>query len=268
MEDKYICNSFVTRHRIARLGYSSTLQEVANHDYKGRNYFASIPEVDCLDLDTFEKAFHHDSDTTCDAAIGICQYRDGREAHCEIQLVEFKMDVENPANQEYSRLCRKDSHSRELIADDGFPVAHACYLVFADGVASRAQSYITKRSREDRTRKMWVVTGISEFQTEKIRFYRHDDAAFQSYLTSLQTSLLGYVENGNWEKFFNEIYERMEDSKQYLFTRYNLQKYYSIVQCLSKVIDASDYINQNIDSPNLDLYQFIDEEVKSACSTQ
>ena len=92
---EWIYNNEVVRGHSIYPVCHSTLNAVSRRDYG--NTYSFRPDIECLDMDTYEKNVLRKGqpDCTVDAVIGISTYENNRVSSPRLLLVELRMDYDN-----------------------------------------------------------------------------------------------------------------------------------------------------------------------------
>ena len=89
--------------------FGSSLKEISDRDYADKGYFEC--DIPAIDIDSYEVSLHGDNQRTVDAAIGICNERQGLPVNERLLLVELRMNYKNVDNLSISTLSEKEAHS-------------------------------------------------------------------------------------------------------------------------------------------------------------
>lgn len=149
---------------------ASTLQEISDRDYPSQKYFKSLPAIDALDLDTYEKSLHKGKSgnqaCTGDAVMGIALRKAGDHlVEQSLLLVELRMGYTNGDNLELENIRKKVEHSRDLLNENGSsPIYKDYFFIFTDTEASQANSKIRRKANEIGRMTNYKVLSVSNFK--------------------------------------------------------------------------------------------------------
>ena len=192
----------------------STLQGISDRDYPGKNYFKPLPNIDALDLDTYEKSLHKKSlECTGDATIGVAINKDGENlVDSYLLLVELRMGHKNGDNLKLEKIRKKVEHSIGILNSSGAVRIYQNYFfIFTDAEAPHAKNKINRRANEIGRMKQYKVFSVSEFKDMII------DPASLPYVPencaeSIKKSFAGALKNSsNFDKFSNYWSEKIKD---------------------------------------------------------
>lgn len=192
----------------------STLQGISNRDYPGKNYFKSLPSIDALDLDTYEKSLHKSStECTGDATIGVALNKVGDNlVDSYLLLVELRMGYKNGDNLDLGKIRKKVEHSRCILNSFGTVRIYQNYFfIFTDTEAPHAKNKINRRANEIGRMKQYKVFSVSEFKDIIIDPtslpyvpQNHAEDIKKSFAIALKSS-------SNFDNFSNHWSEKIED---------------------------------------------------------
>lgn len=154
----------VTGHTLARKVLSS-LKELSERDYPGAHYFEC--DVPALDMDSYETSLRGENRKTADAAVGICNERQGQPADGRLLLVELRMDYRSVSNLSVTSLLEKEYHTRELLRafpDDRRTDPSYC-LIFDYKIEQQAYSWMSRIHKSNRTTESWKIFSPGSFVT-------------------------------------------------------------------------------------------------------
>lgn len=153
-------NEIVQRHPI----YScckSTLNDVSNRDYPNTNYFN--PDIECLDMDTFETQTRHGyQDKTVDAVIGVGAYSNNRFGNGRLLLVELRIGYKNADNLSKSELEGKVIHTKQLLSAQTKCDKNSIFI-FSEKVAPQALRWMESHKHGGGLIKDFQVYSTKEF---------------------------------------------------------------------------------------------------------
>lgn len=163
MESLIFDNEYLRQHKLYALCKSS-LNEVSERDYPGKNYFS--PKIDCLDIDTYETAIcNGEKDHTMDAVIGISNCSAQKDiSNARLLLVELRMRYKSANGLSRSELEAKVRHTKSLIGND-LRVEPKSIFVFTELVAPQARYWISSLLREGGEIRNFVIWSVNEFNS-------------------------------------------------------------------------------------------------------
>lgn len=139
--------------------YVSTMNSLFARDYKGSRPFTN--DSAALDMDTIERDASGKNDCTMDCAIGICKYNGDAYTHEQMLLVEFRCDYKSSHNLDHTKMSRKVSHSKAMLAPSA---VHNCPIfIFEDNVVNQAQSWVRNYSSQYAEMRQWQVMKVADF---------------------------------------------------------------------------------------------------------
>lgn len=145
MDAKVFDNDFLHRHTLWQKCPSS-LNDVSERDYPGRNYFD--PRIDCLDMDVYERQIcGGQANCTTDAVIGISDYRGKEKRNPRLLLVELKMLVVAPDQHLIDDMVKKVNHTKILLGAE-LPIERKSWMIFNPDVAPQARYWVRNKSNE------------------------------------------------------------------------------------------------------------------------
>ena len=142
----------------------STLNEVSNLDYPNSNYFN--PDIECLDMDTYEKKVLRKShaDHTVDAVIGISTYENNRELNPRLLLIELRIGYESASNLSKTEMEGKVCYTKSLLGGEK-TIEKESLFIFSQRVASQAERWFDRQSRTGGEIKNCKACAVSDFST-------------------------------------------------------------------------------------------------------
>lgn len=213
MEQLIINNDYVHSNQLWSC-CKSTLQEISSRDYPDKNYFQSLPQIDALDLDAYEKSLRKkSSECTGDATIGVALNKQGDNfMDPYLLLIELRMGYKNGDNLDLSKIRKKVEHSKDILSDSGATRIYQNYFfIFTDTEAPHAKNKINRRANEIGRMKQYKVFSVSELNDMII------DPTSLPYVPencaeSIKKSFAGALKNSsNFEKFSNYWSEKIKD---------------------------------------------------------
>ena len=201
MEPSVYNNDFLSRHSL--FAYcASTLNEVSERDYPGKNYFD--PQIACLDVDTYETSVcHGNADSTTDAVIGISTCINKVMSSHRLMLVELRMNYQSANNLRKSDLESKVSHTKDLL-DGELPIDPQSIFVFTDSVAPQARHWIESRRHEGGLIKSFKAYSVREFCNNVKSI---DDMPYTPIFNPvrLTNELDSFVNTAQWKGLFEKL---------------------------------------------------------------
>lgn len=158
-----IYNNIILRKHSLSQKCLSTLYDVSCRDYGNTYYFN--PDIECLDIDTYEKKLRKGSPShTGDAVIGISTYKDNTANNPRLLIIELRMGYSNPTNLSYSEIADKISYTRSLLGGE-VTIDEESVLIFNDNVVSRAKNWLNRRSKTCAELRKCIACSVSDFNS-------------------------------------------------------------------------------------------------------
>lgn len=154
--------SAVTGHSLAR-GFLSSLKEISDRDYPGKNYFKH--DIPALDIDRYEVSREGSNQKTADAVVGICNRRQEKPVNGRLLMVELRMNYRNVENLSVSALSGKESHTRDILhgCPDDVLVDLTYCLVFDPGLEELATRWLFRQQRANSRLNAWKSFSPEKF---------------------------------------------------------------------------------------------------------
>lgn len=230
MEQLVYNNDTVAAHSLYNK-CGSTLNEVSNRDYPGKDYFNK--EILCLDMDIYEKnVLHSESpDCTVDAVIGISSYESSRTHNPRLLLIELRIDYKNIANLSKSEMERKVTHTKSLLSGEK-AIEKGCLFIFNDSISSQAKNWFSRQERTKGILKDCSACSVSDFST-KVK--SPSDFPYSPIHTEddIKTSVLPYLSNADWTNFRREINFWCDKARSYCSKNQSeYQHIETVVKCI------------------------------------
>lgn len=201
MEPVIYSNPTVERHPLWSRA-SGTLNEVSNRDKAGSNFFP--PEIECLDLDTYETNYvSGQNECTVDAVIGIQKCENKVRSDSRLLLVELRTNYANPNNMSKSELERKVSHSKDLLGSE-IPIHRQKLFVFTSDQAPVARHWMDSRRKEGGEIKNFEAMSVDDFN-ETVKSF--DDMPYQPIYppAEIENEIEALVNNAEWSKVIKKF---------------------------------------------------------------
>lgn len=201
MEPSVYNNEIVSKHTLYVL-CASTLNEVSERDYPGKNYFD--PQIACLDMDSYETSVSHgNADSTTDAVIGISTCVNKVMSEHRLLLVELRMRYQSANTLSKGDLESKVSHTRELL-DGELTIEHENVFVFNEKVAPQARHKIESWKHEGGLVTSFKVFSVMEFCNNVKSI---DDMPYTPKYDPVQlcNELDSYVKACEWSQLFGKL---------------------------------------------------------------
>lgn len=230
MEQLIINNDYVHGNQLWSC-CKSTLQVISNRDYPGKNYFKSLPSIDALDLDTYEKSLHKSStECTVDAITGVALKKVGNKlADSYLLLVELRMGYQNGGNLKLEEIQDKVKHSKDILISFGVSRIYQNYFfIFTDKEAPCAKNKIDRKIKEMGHMTEYKVVSVSDFKNLLINSAELPyvpKKAKEDIIKSFERVL---TSGSSFDDFWNYWAKEIE----YYKNRYDLQE----VENISKVL--------------------------------
>lgn len=163
MDEWIYNNEVINRHSLYSL-CGLTLNAVSNRDYPNSNYFN--PDIECLDMDAYEKNVLQKSyaDHTVDAVIGISTYVCNQARNARLLLIELRMGYKNISNLSETEIVMKISHTKSLVNSDA-NIEQKSLFIFDNKVATRAKNWFNRQSRTCKDLRYCETCSVGDFPT-------------------------------------------------------------------------------------------------------
>ena len=125
--------------------FKSTIKDLSERDYPGKNYFKR--DAASLDPDLMEHCGKSGyPDMTVDAVIGNCEYdvQKLRNSyyHKELVMIEFKIGEQRPGKDNFDTWTKKVRHTRDMLVKD-VKIHPYCYVILNEGCCLRVRRNLT-----------------------------------------------------------------------------------------------------------------------------
>ena len=211
--------------------YRSTLNRICLRDYN-KAYFSH--EIECTDLDSYEKGRHPDtSGPTVDAIVGIADLKDGtRTVNPRLALVELKIDVRNIANVRPADLKGKVSHSKSLLSP--CRTEKRIFLIYNSNVLQQMRNFLYRLAKEDTSMKDYEVHDVCSFES-RINITGEIPYKFLHSGQEIQDSFKNATSENFYStfKYWNNLVETYRNKYNLKEALHIIQSMISIIQCLS-----------------------------------
>lgn len=141
---------------------SNTLQNVSNRDYP--NKYSFNQNIECLDVDTYEKTIHAGSfNNTMDAVIGVCTARnDKTKVSPRLLLVELRMDYESTNNLSSSEMNKKVSYTRTLLGAE-INIEQTHLFIYDKCISEQVKRWFNNKTKEGRIPPSYEACSVEDF---------------------------------------------------------------------------------------------------------
>ena len=145
---------------------SSYIYDVSNRDYPNKKYFERVRDMECLDMDQYEKNINKspNPDCTTDAVIGICNYDNQQARNPRLLCVELRMDYQSIRTFSKTDFERKVVHTKGLLGQN-ITVEKTSLFVFSDKLEAQAVRWFDRIGKEGGILKNVKPCGVSDFFT-------------------------------------------------------------------------------------------------------
>lgn len=162
MEPVVFDNATVRRHSI-HASCHNTLNAVSNRDYPNSDFFR--PDIECLDLDAYEKEHcGGQADCTVDAVLGICSCHNKRKSAYRLLLVELRMNYQSERNLSKTDMERKVLHTRDILGEE-LAIERESIFIFNNRIAERVRNWFSRQAQSGGELRFCRPYAVSDFPT-------------------------------------------------------------------------------------------------------
>lgn len=230
MEALIYNNSTLREHSLSKKCLS-TLYDVSCRDYG--NTYCFNPDIQCLDIDTYEKKLRKGSPShTGDAVIGISTYKDNTENNPRLLIIELRMGYSNPSNLSHSEIAYKISYTRSLLGGEG-TIDEESVLIFNDNAVSRAKSWLSRRNKTCAELRKCIACSVSDFNS---MVKSPNDFPYNPINGKdiIRNSILHHMGKATKTELLKQIRFWCEKAESYRL-KYNLPEFQHIAQVLAEI---------------------------------
>lgn len=196
---------------------ASTLNDVSERDYPGKNYFD--PQIACLDMDTYETSISHgNAGSTTDAVIGVSTCENKTMSQHRLMLVELRMKSQSAETLSKGDLESKVTHTRNLL-DSELTIEHENIFVFTEIVAPQARHKIDSWKHEGGLATSFKAYSVKDFRNNVKSI---DDMPYTPIYNPVQlcNELDGFVKGAQWKRLFEKLnfWLRKAEGLRYSYT--------------------------------------------------
>ena len=208
-------NEVVRGHSIYPVCHS-TLNAVSRRDYG--NTYSFRPDIECLDMDTYEKNVLRKGqpDCTVDAVIGISTYENNRVSSPRLLLVELRMDYDNIKNLSKTAMENKVIYTKKLLGRKVAIELKSIFL-FKEKLASQAKSWFNRQSRTGGELNNCRACSVSEFHNI---IKSPSDFPYTPIHSeeNIRTDLKKHENTADWKLFLGQIKYWREIAEKYRYS--------------------------------------------------
>lgn len=258
MEQIIYNNSILEKHSIYNKCHNF-LQNVSDRDYPQKYIFNS--DIECLDIDTFEKKCHpKQAKKTVDAVIGICSCRNDKSVSKErLLLIEFRMNYTTTNNLSVTELKNKVNETKNILSYE-ININNEYYFIFNNNVIKQFKGWFSRKGNEKKYFKNYIPWSVDEFNNNILSIDAIPYKPIYSH-EQISSEILTCVDNKDWEKYIKLIRKWLNTSSKYKYS--NINEFNNIKEAILKywdMIKPDDIIlNEN---EELD-YIILEEDINS-----
>lgn len=228
MDVKVFDNDYLHKHSLWGK-CPSTLNEVSERDYRGKNCFDT--RIDCLDMDTYERQVcGGQADCTTDAVIGICDCENKKKRNPRLLLVELRMRYKSSDSLSETELKNKVGHTKSLLGAE-LTIDHESWFVFTNTVAPQARRWLSDRANADGGLKSFQACSVDEFNN-RILLYDNLPYVPQTPVDEIKRRIIEYAVADDWNGLDRYIDHWLKMAEKYRYS--NPAEY----QCVKEAVLA------------------------------
>ena len=191
-----------------------------------------------LDLDSIETDLTGNNDCTMDSAVGISKYDGQNHTQERFLLVEFRFRYKTVNNLDRSKMSRKVSHSRGLLAPR--PVHGEPVFIFEHKVVGQAKRWVRNYSNQYSEMRSWKVMEVADFDE-----FVGTEADFPYIpVTNIDRIDKEIRASASDADKLNNTYQRWRDIALKFKLKYNLREVEAITNALHQALE--DIVNKGI----------------------